>query len=359
MIADAATLRFPDTHATFARVSIVGIGDEGNDIVNRIFENGGSGAQCIAVNTDKEYLAHIHAHEKVLIEHDLPPEAVAQGDSKAQETTIEECASLITPLLSGADFAFILAEMSEQSRATEAQIVARVARRTGAVTVGVAIMPFPLEGEFGSVARHGLAKMRETCHTLAIVDARLPTRFSSYLQDLSGSSSDTLVVEMVSSLSETLACPSALNIPPAAFRELMMHGGIAHIGVAHSSSALRVEEATIGALRRPLLYDDIARSRGAVVILRGDSSFTIEEAERAAELVAERAGWSVPILTGARVDDSEYEGCGVSIMMTGGVYPYVPGGYRRLPLDMFEMEPDGEEEGPIDLELDLDQLEEA
>ena len=44
--------------------------------------------------------------------------------------------------------------------------------------------------------------------------------------------------------------------------------------------------------------------------------------------------------------------------MTGGAYPYIPGGYRRLPFAMYEMEPDGEEEGPISIDLDLDQLEE-
>jgi len=149
-----------------------------------------------------------------------------------------------------------------------------------------------------------------------------------------------------------------VNIDFAAFRELMMHGGIAQIGISRSSSALRVEEATIGALRGPLLYDSIAQSQGALVNLRADASLTIEETETAAELIAERAGRDIPVVVGARADDSWYDGCQVSIWLTGGRYPYIPGGYRRLPLDMYEMEPDGEE-GPIDLDLDLDQLEEA
>jgi len=137
----------------------------------------------------------------------------------------------------------------------------------------------------------------------------------------------------------------------------MTYGGIAHVGIAHSTSALRVEEATIGALRGPLLYDNITRCRGALINVLGDSNLTIEEAQRAAEVIGERAGWNVPVVIGSLVDESWYEGCQVSILLTGGVYPYIPGGYRRLPLDMDEMEPDGEDEGPISLELDLDQLE--
>lgn len=359
MIVNSTLSSLPDVCARFPRVSVVGLGDEGNEVVSRIFEGGGSGAQCIAVNTDKEYLRRIYAHEKVLIEPNVAPALGTPCNSQAEETTIREYASLTTPVLTGADVAFIVAEVSERSRAGAASIVADVARRTGAVTVGVAIMPFPFERDSALAARHGLAKMRESCHTLAIVDASRSMRFSSYPPGLPIDSSNTLVVDVVSGLSETLACPSALNIDLAAFRELMMHGGIAHLGISHSSSVLRVEEATIGALRGPLLYDNVARSRGAAVIVRGDSSLTIEEAGTAVGLVAERAGWNVPIVMGARVDDSRYEGCQVSILLTGGVYPYIPGGYRRLPLDMYEMEPGGEEEGPIDLELDLDQLEES
>lgn len=355
MLATATLFRLPDIYARFPRVAIVGLGNEGNDVVSRIFEEGRSGAQCIALNTDREYLMHIYAHEKVLIE----TSAGTTYDSEAEETAIRKCGDLLTPLLTGADVAFIVAEMSERDRVSEASVVADVARRTDAVTVGVAIMPSPFERDAGLVARHGLAKMRETCHTLAIVDANRSMRLPRYPPNLSSDPSDTLVVDMISGLSETLACPSALNIDLAAFREMMMYGGIAHLGIAHSSSPLRVEEATIGALRGPLLYDNIARSRGAVLIVRGDSNLTTEEAGRAADLVAERAGWNLPIVMGASVDDPQYEGCQVSILLTGGVYPYIPGGYRRLPLDMYEMEPSGEEDGPIDIELDLDQLEES
>jgi cell division protein FtsZ len=359
MLATAALSRLPGVYARFPRVAIVGLDDEGNDVVSRIFEEGRSGAQCIAVNTDKEHLTRIYAHEKLLIETDVAPGAGKSYDSEGEETAIRKCADLITPLLTGADVAFIVAEMSERNRVSEASVVADVARRTGAVTVGVAIMPSPFQGDAGLVARHGLAKMRETCHTLAIANTDRSMRLAPYLPNLSSDSSDALVVDVLSGLSETLACPSALNIDLAVFRELMMHGGIAHLGIASSSSLLRVEEATIGAIRGPLLYDNIARSRGAVLIVRGDSSLTIEEAGTAAELVAERAGWNLPIVMGASVDDSQHEGCQVSILLTGGVYPYIPGGYRRLPFHMYEMEPGGEEDGPIDIELDLDQLEES
>lgn len=357
MILDPTLSHLPELYTRFPRVSVVGVGNEGNDILSRIFEDGGSGAQCVAVNTDNASLEHVYSHERVSIKERIAFDSRVSSDHKDEQGTIQECARLITPLLTGADVAFIIVGAGELGELKTAAATATVARQIGAVTVGLAILPSDSQRDEGLIASHWLARMRQSCNTLAIVDANRSAQISEYSRELGVGSADKLVTDIVSGLSQALACPSSVNIELQAFRELMMHGGIAHVGISHSSSALRIEEATMGALRGPMLYDNIARCRGALINVRGDSSLTIEEAERAAQLIAERAGWNVPVVMGTLVDESWYEGCQVSILLTGGVYPYIPGGYRRLPLDMDEMEPDGEEEGQINLELDLDQLE--
>ncbi|MGA2238340.1 MAG: hypothetical protein ABSG74_03940 [Candidatus Bathyarchaeia archaeon] len=357
MSLNATLTDLPELYARFPRVSIIGVGDEGNDIVSRIFEDGGSGAQCVAVNTDSTSLEHIFSHERVLIKGNAPHDTEVSSDDTPRQDIIQECASHLTPLLTGADVAFIIVGTADANELNIATATARIAQRIGAVTVAMAMIPSDSQRIDGPIAPRALTRMRQSCHTLAIVDVERSNQLSGYPCGLAVDSANQLVIDTVSGLSQALACPSTINIEFPAFRELMAHGGIAHVGIAHSTSALRVEEATIGALRGPLLYDNIARCRGALINVRGDSNLTIEEAERAGQLIAERAGRNVPVVMGTLVDESWYEGCQVSILLTGGVYPYIPGGYRRLPLDMDEMEPDGEDEGPISLELDLDQLE--
>jgi cell division protein FtsZ len=357
MALNATLTDLPELYARFPRVSIIGVGDEGNDIVSHIFEDGGSGAQCVAVNTNSTSLEHIFSHERVLIKGNAPHDTQVSSDDKPWQDAIQECTSRLTPLLTGADVAFIIVGTADASELNIATATARIAQRIGAVTVAMAMIPSDSQRIDGPIAPQALMRMRQSCHTLAIVDVERSNQLSGYPRELSVDSANQLVIDTVSGLSQALACPSTINIEFPAFQELMAHGGIAHVGIAHSVSALRVEEATIGALRGPLLYDNIARCRGALINVRGDSNLTIEEAERAAELIAERAGWNAPVVMGTLVDESWYEGCQVSILLTGGVYPYIPGGYRRLPLDMDEMEPDGEDDGPVSLELDLDQLE--
>ena len=357
MTLKASLTHLPELYARFPRVSIIGVGDEGNDVVSHIFEDGGSGAQCIAVNTNGTSLEHIFSHERVLIEGNTLHESGATSDEMAGQGTIQDCARRITPLLSGADVAFVIVGTADENELSIATATASIAQRIGAVTVGIAMIPSDSQRTDGPIVPHALTRMRQSCHTLAIVDAERSALLSRYSGVPGIDSAIQLVIDTVSGLSQALACPSTINIELPAFRELMTHGGIAHVGIAHSTSALRVEEATIGALRGPLLYDNIARCRGALINVRGDPNLTTEEAEKATELIAERAGWNVPIVIGTLVDESWYEGCQVSILLTGGVYPYIPGGYRRLPFEMDEMEPDGEDEGPISLDLDLDQLE--
>lgn len=358
MVINATSPHWPDLAEQFARVSIVGVGADGNKIISGIFEGGGYGAQCIALGTDEDGLAGVHAHERILIEPEPALAKEARGESPYPNHILQSCMSSVTPLLVGTDVAFIVAKMGQVGQAGLASAASEIARQAGAVVVGVATLPLPFEKDRRLDASHELSGMRNSCHTLTIVDTRRSPEFLPCPSNEFGEYSDRILADFVSGLAETLACPAFMNISVGAFRELMTHGGIAHLGIAQSSSTLRAEEAAIGALRSPLLYDDIGRTRGALVNVRGDSTLTIEEAEIAADLTSERTGWSIPVVMGARVDESWDNGLQVAIMMTGGAYPYIPGGYRRLPLAMYEMEPDAEEE-PVNVDLDLDQLEES
>jgi len=357
MAVNTALPQLRQVYARFPRVSIVGVGDEGNGVISRVFEAGGSGAQCIAVNTEREALDQAFSHHKVLMGSCtiVDPE---DSDLRLHERTVRECASLMTPLLAGADVVFVAAKMKEAKATGIAPLVAAAAKNSGAITVGLAIMPIPPLKEDRLVAYRGLARMRHSCHTVAIVDAGRSVDCSEYPPNVFDESADEIVIDVVSGLAQSLACPSTLNVDLSAFRELMIHGGIAHVGIGHSSSALRVEEATIQALRGPLPYDNITRTRGALLILRGAADLGTEEAQTAGELVTERIGRNAPILIGVNTDATFAEELQVSVLLTGGMYPFIPGGYRRLPLEMYEMEPDGEDEGHLGLELDLDQLEE-
>ena len=178
MALKATLSHLPELYARFPRVSIIGVGDEGNDVVSHIFEDGGSGAQCIAVNTDSTSLEHIFSHERVLIEGNTVHEYGATSDDMAGQETIQECTSRITPLLTGADVAFIIVGTADANELSIATATASIAQRIGAVTVGMAMIPSDSQRIDGPIVPHALTRMRQSCHTLAIVDVERSARLS-------------------------------------------------------------------------------------------------------------------------------------------------------------------------------------
>ena len=87
--------------ARFPRVAIVGVGDQGNEVVHRIFENGGSGAQCVAVNTNEDSLKRVYSHERILIEPQVTNESELGRCGEAGAKVFRACGESIGPLLVG------------------------------------------------------------------------------------------------------------------------------------------------------------------------------------------------------------------------------------------------------------------
>ena len=50
-----------------ARIVVVGCGGAGNNTIKRLMTIGVQGAECIAINTDRQHLAVTTAHRKLLI----------------------------------------------------------------------------------------------------------------------------------------------------------------------------------------------------------------------------------------------------------------------------------------------------
>jgi cell division protein FtsZ len=133
----------------------------GNNVVSRIFQDGSSGAQCVAINCDNNSLEHTYSRERVLIRREAAHYTEVLSDNRPGEETIQECASLITPLLTGADVAFIIVGTADASALNTATATVNVARQIGAITVGVATIPSDSQRIDGPVVPNGMdAKSR-------------------------------------------------------------------------------------------------------------------------------------------------------------------------------------------------------
>jgi len=341
------------------RIVVLGIGGAGNNTVNRLMEAGVSGAECIAVNTDLRHLNAVCATKKVLIGEKTTRGLGAGGDPKVGRAAIEESKHLIDELLKGVDVVFIAVGLGGGTGTAAAPIVAEIARRKGAIVVGVVTTPFRIEKGRNEYAALALNEMRRACDTVVVIDnnklmglvPRLPINEAFKV-------ADQVLANMIQGIVETISAPSLINLDFADFRTIVRRGGVAVVGVGESDAPNRAEEAVRNALRSPLLDIDYAGATGALIHVCGDDQMTMEEANRVGEIVTEMMGNDALVIWGARASAKRDGFLKVTLVMTGVNSPKILKGYGTLMSKLWDIESSySEPETELPVDLGIDQIE--
>ncbi len=345
--------------STFSRVRVVGVGGAGNNIVNKLMEAGVSGAQCVAVNTDRRHLEAVRAHQKLLVGAKVASGLGAYGDPEIGRRAVEESFERIAPIFWDVDLALIVAGMGGGTGTGAAPLIAELARQSGTVVAGIVTMPFESAKRERMLALQGLEAMSRTCDTTLVIDNNRPIEtMPGMVSQAALPLADSILVNVLKGLSETVSTRSLVRTELRDVKSILKRGGIALAGLGESDSIFRVEEAVRNAIQSPFLDVDGRTASGALVYVTGDSSMLTSEAARVAEVVGEMLPVEAPLIWGARVDPSLCSTMRVTLVLTGLDYwqQYV-GGYRRMPLGIYNMEPEVEKDQSLDIDLDLDQIE--
>jgi cell division protein FtsZ len=134
-----------------------------------------------------------------------------------------------------------------------------------------------------------------------------------------------LVATMIKGIVETIAIPSLVNLDYADVKAIMTNGGVAAIGVGSSDTNNRVEEAVHGALSNPLLDIDYKGATGALIHVSGGPDMTLDEINRAGELVTEAMDEDANVIWGARVSEGMKGKMTVMTIITGVKSPWILG----------------------------------
>lgn len=352
---DVAPESLPESD--YCRIMVLGIGDAGNNIVSRLTEMGVAGADCIAINTDIQHLNATHATHKVLIGDKITRGLGAGGDPKVGIAAIEESRKKVEELLTDIDLVFITTGLGGGTGTGAAPIVAEIARRKGAIVVGVVTTPFRIEKRRIECAAQGLNEMRRKCDTVVVIDNdkllglvhQLPLNEAFKI-------ADQVLANMIKGIVETISAPSLINLDFADFKTIVRKGGVAVVGVGESRAPNRAEEAVQNAWRDLLLNVDYLGATGALINVLGDNQMTIEEANRVGEIVAEMMNNNAAVIWGARVNPNLAGVLKVTLVMTGVHSPCLLSGLGTIAPQLFDIDP-SEPEKPLPIDLGLDQIE--
>jgi cell division protein FtsZ len=302
-----------------ATIKVVGAGGAGNNTINRICEVGIAGVESIAVNTDAQDLLYTSADKKILIGRDLTGGLGAGSVPKVGEEAAHEQEHEIKKAIEGADMVFITCGLGGGTGTGSAPVIAEIAKKLGALTVGVVTMPFAMEGHRRyENALMGLEKMQNMTDTLIVIpndkllelapDLPLHTAFKV---------ADEILTNAVKGIAELVTKAGLVNLDFADIRTVMGNGGVALIGVGESDTENRAIEAVEKAISNPLLDADINGATGALINVCGGQDMTLEEARKVVETVTSRLDEDAKIIWGAQISDDLANTIRTMLIVTG------------------------------------------
>lgn len=314
-----------------ARIVVVGCGGAGCNTVSRMMEVGIEGAETVGLNTDAQDLLHTSAHQKILIGRSITGGLGAGNDPGKGEAAAREDEALIKDYIYRSDMVFVTCGLGGGTGTGASPVIAEIAKKLGALTVGVVTLPFTVEGQRRrSNAEQGLTKLREMTDTVIVIpndkllevapDLPIPAAFKV---------ADQLLMDAIKGITEMITKPGLVNLDFADIKTVLQDGGVAMIGIGESDSENRAAEAVEEALGSPLLDVDITGAKGALINVVGSPDLTLEEAERVVGRVSEALDPNAQVIWGAQISEDMKNSLRVMVILSGVHSPYAVGPSER------------------------------
>ena len=302
-----------------AKIKVVGVGGGGNNSLSRMREIGIKGGELIAINTDAQDLLYANADQKILIGRELTQGLGAGSNPKVGEEAAKESESEIKKKLAGSDMIFITCGLGGGTGTGAAPVVAALAKKQGALTIGVVTIPFTIEGRKRiENAMEGLEKMESVVDTLIVIPNDKLLELAPELPlHTAFKIADEILTNAVKGTTELVTTSGLVNLDFADIRAVSVNGGVSLIGMGESDSQNRAQEAVEKAIQNPLLDADISGATGALVNIVGGSDMSLDECKSIIEAVGDKLSPEAKMIWGAQISEDMEKSIRVLLIVTG------------------------------------------
>jgi len=321
-----------------ARIKVIGVGGGGGNTISRMREVGIRGGEIIAINTDAQDLLYANADQKILIGRELSKGLGAGSNPRIGAEAAKEQQQDIKKKIADADMVFITCGLGGGTGSGAAPVVAEIAKKQGALTIGVVTLPFTVEGKKRiENAMEALEKMESIVDTLIVIpndkllelapDLPLPTAFKV---------ADEVLTNAVKGITELVTCSGLVNLDFADVKAIMVGGGVSLIGLGESDSNQRALESVDKAINNPLLDVDIKNAQGALINVIGGNDLKLEEYKQIVQTIGEQLSPDAKIISGAQISKDLNGAIKVMVIITGVKSSQISG--EKIPLEQARRE---------------------
>jgi len=314
-------LEFDESIDQSAKIKVIGVGGGGGNAVNTMITCNIQGVDFIVANTDVQSLRMSKAPVRMQLGSQLTKGLGAGANPEIGKQAALEDNERLADMLSGADMVFVAAGLGGGTGTGAAPVIADVAKKLGALTVGVVTKPFTREGKQRlSKAEQGVAELKKHVDSLIVIP-------NDRLLGLAGKSmsilnafkpSDDVLRQAVQGISELITTSGLINVDFADVKAIMSERGMAMMGIGIASGENRAVEAANKAISSPLLEEiDISGAKGVLVNISGSSNMTMDEFDDASRIIHEKVHEDANIIVGLVIDEDLGDFVKITAIATG------------------------------------------
>lgn len=301
-------------------IVVVGVGGAGMNAVNRMIDTHVRGVRFIAMNTDAQVLALCGARDRLCLGQHYTKGLGAGGIASVGARAAAESAAEIRAALGEADLVFIAAGMGGGTGTGGAPVVASIARKMGALTVGIVTLPFTFEGSRRRrAADEGLAALcGEVDAIITVPNDRLLSLIGRE-RSLSESfkMADDVLRQGVQGIAEVINVPGLVNVDFADVRSVLHGAGTALMSIGRGQGRNRALRAAEEAIAGGFLSVSIRGAQRVLFNISGGEDMTLFEVNEVAEQIGSAIHDAADITFGAVIDPALDDTIRVTLIAAG------------------------------------------
>jgi cell division protein FtsZ len=303
------------------RITVIGVGGAGGNAVNNMIRANLVGCEFIACNTDAQSLQLSTAPRKIQLGIGVTRGLGAGSRPDVGRAAAEEAIDDILESLQGSNMVFITAGMGGGTGTGAAPVIARIARESGILTVGVVTKPFHFEGVHRMrTAEAGIEELQKFVDTLIIIPNQNLFRVANERTTFADAfkMADDVLHAGVRGVTDLMVMPGLINLDFADIRTVMSEMGKAMMGTGEAEGERRAVDAAEAAISNPLLEDvSMKGARGVLINITGGLDMTLFEVDEAANRVREEVDPNANIIFGSTFDEKLQGRMRISVVATG------------------------------------------
>src|SRR5271154_2703900 len=303
------------------RITVVGVGGAGGNAVNNMIRSNLVGCEFIVCNTDAQSLHLSAAPRKIQLGIGVTHGLGAGARPDVGRAAAEEAVDDLLESMQGSNMVFITGGMGGGTGTGAAPVIARIARESGILTVGVVTKPFHFEGVHRMrIAESGIEELQRYVDTLIIIPNQNLFRIANERTTFADAFklADDVLHSGVRGVTDLMVMPGLINLDFADIRTVMSEMGKAMMGTGEAEGDRRSRVAAESAISNPLLEDHSMKgAKGVLINITGGLDMTLHEVDEAANRIREEVDADANIIFGSTFDATMQGRMRVSVVATG------------------------------------------